>query len=262
MNGVTVGIICMAEDLVLVAICTKDRPVELARCLQGLAALDYGGAWSVLVVDNSPVGSAKSPAESAQGLPALQYVGVPVGGLAVARNRAIEVARVLGADSLAFIDDDEVPEPNWLNSLVRASGLWPGAVITGPVVPECETAPPAWDPDLSYFTRANHQDGDLVDLVGIGNALLPGRLLELGISFDPAFEYYGEDTEFLLRWKDLGGDIRWTSAAVVREWILPERLDVDFPRQRAKATTAAWVRVSISRGGSPGFASGVAGHES
>ncbi len=109
----------------VLAVCalTYRRPEGLARLLDGLAGLAFSGEppeLRIIIVDNDPDRSARAFCdERARSFPwPLEYRHEPTPGIAPARNAALEAAR--GADWIAFIDDDEVPEQAWLDSLIQA----------------------------------------------------------------------------------------------------------------------------------------------
>lgn len=117
-----------------VAICTKDRPENLARCLKHLSALqtlDTSSPFEILVVDN---GSADpGTRRMVEASPKARYVLEPRPGLDFARNRAIKEAT---GGLLAFLDDDVVVDHGWLQGLVEAWSENPDAAcFTGLVLP-------------------------------------------------------------------------------------------------------------------------------
>jgi O-antigen biosynthesis protein len=113
---------------VSVVICTRDRPQQLDRCLASLASLDYP-AYHVLVVDNAPRDQRSREVALHRGV---QYLVEPVRGLSRARNRG---ARSCGSEIVAYIDDDAVPEPDWLMLLVRDFEDPRVAAVTGAILP-------------------------------------------------------------------------------------------------------------------------------
>ncbi|HLT47694.1 MAG TPA: glycosyltransferase [Rubricoccaceae bacterium] len=124
-----------------VAVCTRDRPELVARCLDALAALDAGDAGlpeppEILAVDNAP--SDGRTREVVAGRPGVRYVCEPRAGLDFARNRALAEAR---GDLVAFLDDDVVVDRFWLAGLAEAYAENPdAAAFTGLVLPyELET---------------------------------------------------------------------------------------------------------------------------
>ena len=122
-----------------VALCTRDRPREVERCLASLQAQSYPHL-TVLVVDNAPTDDrVRKLVEKGQFQVPVRYVTEPMPGLSYARNKAIEQCRT---ELIAFIDDDEVACPYWGSELVRGFAEDPSVdCVTGVVTPcELETA--------------------------------------------------------------------------------------------------------------------------
>ena len=96
-----------------VVICTRDRREQLARCLDRLAGLRYPD-FEVVVVDNAPRGQGTRSVVDGAAVPC-RYVRENRPGLAWARNAGAAAA---AGDFLAFMDDDEAPDPDWLSELM------------------------------------------------------------------------------------------------------------------------------------------------
>ncbi|MGE0440508.1 MAG: glycosyltransferase [Gemmatimonadales bacterium] len=96
-----------------VAVCTRDRPDDLVRCLAALEAMPDDGQ-QILIVDNAPATDATRALVARH--PRLSYVREDRPGLDVARNRALAEAT---GEVVAFTDDDAAPDPAWLRTLVR-----------------------------------------------------------------------------------------------------------------------------------------------
>jgi glycosyltransferase involved in cell wall biosynthesis len=94
-----------------VIICTRNRPTELARCLDAVSKLSPGPS-EVLVVDNAS--SDASAFEVAKAFH-VRYLVEPRTGLSRARNRGAHACR---NEIVAFLDDDAVPESDWLRHLM------------------------------------------------------------------------------------------------------------------------------------------------
>lgn len=120
---------------VTVAVCTRDRPDDLARCLDALQALRYP-ALELLVIDNAPATADTERLVRARA--GVRYAREPRPGLDWARNRAIAEA---GGEILAFTDDDVVVEPDWAGALAAVFRDDPRVgAVTGLVEPlELET---------------------------------------------------------------------------------------------------------------------------
>jgi glycosyltransferase involved in cell wall biosynthesis len=94
-----------------IAVCTRNRTEDLRRCLDALVELPDDGQ-EVLVVDNSP--SNNDTQNLVAAYPKVRYVREGRPGLDVARNTALREA---SGEIVAFIDDDAMPDKNWLREL-------------------------------------------------------------------------------------------------------------------------------------------------
>ena len=208
---------------VMVAVVTLDRPEPLRRCIESIVALEPppDTTVSVVVVDNGSQISARSLVTGS-----VTVLDHPVRGVTFTRNRALDHAESEGIDLLAFIDDDETCEPDWLATLVDAQRRTGAGVVTGPSVSDFDgqVVPPAlaayfevpdW-PDLS--TRLEAYTGN----VAFTRSCFAGPG---GLRFDSAFNHSGgEDTDFSRRLHASGRRIVWCAGAIVHNHIAPERL--------------------------------------
>ena len=118
-----------------VAICTRDRLDDLARCLESLDHLPDDGQ-EILVID-----SASRDRVAVQDLVArhrqARVLRLDLPGLNRARNAALRAA---AHDIVAFTDDDAVPDPGWLRALIRNFDQPRTLCVTGLTLPaELET---------------------------------------------------------------------------------------------------------------------------
>ncbi|MBD0314023.1 MAG: glycosyltransferase, partial [Microcoleus sp. T3-bin5] len=128
-----------AMPIATVAVCTRDRPEDLRRCLDALMLLPDDGQEYV-VIDNCPATDASS--ELIKNYPKVRYVREDVPGESAARNRALREAK---HEFVAFTDDDAAPDPNWLRSLLRNFRDPRVMCVTGLVMPlELETEAQEW----------------------------------------------------------------------------------------------------------------------
>jgi glycosyltransferase involved in cell wall biosynthesis len=131
-----------------VAICTRDRPDHLRRCLAAVASMPDDGQ-EVLVVDNCP--STDASRRVVQEYPEVRYVVERRPGLDIARNRALRESH---GKVVAFTDDDALPDRGWLRALLRnfADPLVLG--VTGLTMPmELETQAQRWFEKRATFCR-------------------------------------------------------------------------------------------------------------
>jgi glycosyltransferase involved in cell wall biosynthesis len=116
-----------------VVICTRDRPDDLRRCLEGLTRTATPGG-EILVVDNAPATDAT--AQIARTFP-VRYIREDRPGLNVARAAG---ARAAQGDILIYTDDDVVVEPGWVEAMLEPFSTPRVAAVTGLTMPlELET---------------------------------------------------------------------------------------------------------------------------
>ena len=166
-----------------VIVCTRNRHEELNRCLEALARMSCAD-FEVLVVDNAPC-DARAKAVAARW--GARYVVEPIGGLSRARNTG---ARSSVADIVAFTDDDAVPDPEWLSSLLEEFRHPEVDVVTGAILP-FTGAPGGWEPPTGQGRIALSRDNplwfEMAYFGGIGNG---GNMAFRRLLFDewPGFD--------------------------------------------------------------------------
>ena len=212
-------------DRVVIAIPTFRRPKSLARLLDAVAALETEADIRVLVADNDAARHEgidlcmrRAPAYR---WPLAARIA-PERGIAQVRNVLVAGALAMGADFVAMIDDDEWPEPGWIDAFLavaRASGAdaLQGSILFGDAS--------GGVPDIRRAT------GPVAMLQGAGNLLLRAGLLAAMAPpwFDPAFALTGgEDRDFFLRLQAQGARFAWADEA---------RAHGDVPQTRA---TLSW----------------------
>jgi glycosyltransferase involved in cell wall biosynthesis len=116
-----------------VIVCTRDRAERLASCLAAVVAQGYPD-FEVIVVDNAPAGDQVADLIAARSWPVpVRRIVEPRPGLAWARNTGLRAA---SGRVVAYLDDDERPDRDWLAELVRGFTLAPDvAGVSGIVLP-------------------------------------------------------------------------------------------------------------------------------
>lgn len=132
-----------------VVVCTLGRTDELLVTLSALRRQDHPD-FEIVVVDNEPATGrvARMVAELIEDegadpdRPAPVCVAEPRPGLSRARNAGVHAAR---HELIAFTDDDAIPGPGWLRSIVEPFAADPGVgCVTGPVLPSALDTEPQW----------------------------------------------------------------------------------------------------------------------
>ena len=205
----------MSGPLVSVVIPAFGRPRQLHDCLAALAAQTLLEPWEVVVVDDG------SPQSLADLLPAwagslnLRVIRQDNAGPAAARNRGVHEA--VGR-FIAFTDDDCLPDPAWLDRLLRAARERPCALVGGNTLNGlgsdffASTSQLIVDLVYEYFNA----NPDNAYFFASNNMLCPrDGFLSLG-GFDPGFPRAGaEDRDFCDRWRLSGRPLVWRSEACV-----------------------------------------------
>jgi GT2 family glycosyltransferase len=192
---------------VSIIVVSRNRPAELRRCLTGLRQLYYPNFEIVVVADSASLPEIEPVSR-------LRTLAFDAANISAARNAG---ARAAGGEILAFIDDDAVPEPTWLDHLaapfdddrVAAAGgyvigrngisLQWGAMCldragwSHPLEIEGEEA--------QVFSTA--PGGRAIRTQGTNMAVRRTALANLG-GFDEAYRYYHDDADLNLRIAEAG----------------------------------------------------------
>ena len=148
----------MSDPLITVVICTYRREQYLVRALTGLAGQTADpNLYEILVVDNDAGPSVKTlVAGHANDRVAPHYVPEPRLGLSAARNTG---ARLAKGRFVAFLDDDAIPNPDWIENAYRFLDACADeiAMVGGRVFPIWEAERPEWLSDalIPYFSMVD-----------------------------------------------------------------------------------------------------------
>jgi succinoglycan biosynthesis protein ExoM len=177
-----------------------------------------------------------------------EFLSEPRPGLSHARNRALAWAAEVGADVLAFVDDDAVVDPGWYDALRTRWDEAPSEVacIGGPIRPRYSVPPPAWFSDgiahvLTVLARGpdvRDLDPDVEAVYGANISFRVEPLRGAG-GFDPALghagsrTFFGEEDEAQRALVRLGYRVRYVPDAGVTHVIPADRLTrASFLRRR------------------------------
>ncbi len=220
-----------------VCICTFKRPALLTSLLRALTAQQTAGlfTYGVVISDNDAMQSAKPTVESVRSEAGLDitYCAEPRQNIALARNRALENAR---GEFIAFIDDDEVPEADWLLRLFETRVKYQVDGVLGPVKPRFESEPPAWVTKGKFFDRPTYPTGRKIQWpeARSGNVLFSRSILDgVETPFNPEFATAGEDVDFFRRMSEKGYRFVWCNEAVAHELLPASRCTRRYLLRRA-----------------------------
>ena len=197
---------------------TFNRAATLRRCLESLAiqSLDSGSFELVLVdVSTSPVTSVVQEFKNKLDI---RHFHTRNRGVAGNRNYGAHNAR---AELLAYIDDDCVAEPSWLENLLTSAEANPGFLIGGGVrnlYPDNAVACAGQVITEAVDSCFNATPGAPLFFPGLNFAIPRDPYLSIG-GCDEAFgRLAAEDRDFADRWLQSGGQqVRATDAIVIHE---------------------------------------------
>jgi len=200
----------------------------LSRCLEALQNQEsYGFTYSIVVVDNDVNESARDAVHKWENrsLVEISYLVEPEQNISIARNKAVANS---SGDLIAFIDDDEFPEPTWLQNLFDAYQKFSVNGVLGPVIPFYEGSPPEWLVKSGLCVRSSFQTGTNLNnpkYMRSGNVLFCQQILEgIEAPFDPKYgRTGGEDTHFFELMLSAGRSFIWCNEACVFEEVPEER---------------------------------------
>jgi GT2 family glycosyltransferase len=222
----------MDPPVVSVVVPTRGRAAYLEVTLDSLLVQRTGIAHEILVVDD---GDAGATADVVRTRPAVRYV--PHGarrGLNAARNTGLREA---GAALIAFVDDDVLVPPGWLDALAGGAARHPEAeAFGGPIRARFEGRPPrACGREEPPITTLDLGDRDReVDFVwGANFAVRRSAVERLGPFDESIVQPHGDEEEWLERLRSAGGRVVYLAEAG-----LDHRRTADDARLRPLARAA------------------------
>jgi glycosyltransferase involved in cell wall biosynthesis len=224
-----------------VCICTHNRPRYVLDCLEGLARQTAPpDAFATLLVDSGSTGDA--PAELvrlAGATPRTRLTRIGQPGVSLARNTG---AAACGTPYIAYIDDDAIPAPDWVERILAALAEAdpPPAVLGGRILPHWPIPLPAWwPPGLRGILSIIETEGqgeyrtpalpaDLAPyaanmVVHVASLFRAGGF-GTGIGRQGTLLLSDEDVQLAWKLQDAGHSVRYDSRIVVHHQIQPERL--------------------------------------
>lgn len=219
-----------------VCICTYKRVELLRRSAESVCAQRTDGlfTYSVVVADNDKAESGRATVEEIASLSpvAVKYCAEAQQNIARARNKAVENAT---GSFVAFIDDDEFVNNEWLLNLFMTIRKYDVDGVLGPVNPHFGEGAPQWVVKSGLYDRPVHPTGMVLSWskCRTGNVLLK-RALFAGDTqpFDPDC-LSGEDQDFFRRKIDQGRTFIWCREAPAYEVVPAVRWKRGFIVRRA-----------------------------
>ena len=219
---------------VSVCICTCRRRT-LADTIASVLRQDCLGRIEaeLIVCDDDPARSAQAKVQAlaASSPIAIRYVASGAGNVAAARNLCLGAA---AGCWIAFIDDDEKADADWLSQLLATQVAHDADVVKGFVRALYPDDTPPYVLAGNPYQRDYGPTGTRLRVSAAGNVLFRRALaVDNNIRFDERFgRSGGEDTDFFRRYGALGARMVASREAVVSEIVPHERVTADYFRRR------------------------------
>lgn len=229
---------------VVVTLATFRRPISLELLLTALSQQQPEAEFRVVVVDNDPAGSAREIVQRF----GFDYRVEPRPGIVAARNTGLNAVEE-SDDAIVFIDDDEVPEPDWLQRLISHADKTGADVVSGPVISDIPDSAPRWVRAGGYLQRPRYATGTVLKYVATNNTLLRREAWESAGSqlFDDAFATSGgSDTAFFLALRTKTKKMEWCDEAVVVEEVPRSRLTWKWNWRRGRRVGGVMARIELA----------------
>ena len=248
---------------VSILICTYNRAELLDKLLQVLVHQDFEGEHEIVIVDNNSTDGTKAVAEKWMPLAnpkcPIRYVfAAAKQGISYARNVSVDAA---DGNVVAFIDDDAIPEKNWLQRIIDNFADETVAAVGGKVIPAWSEPPSDWivAPELSPAIGATHY-GEVRRVMMGKMAPLAGNMAvrknwAQALGFDLRFGKVGrnmksfEEIEFADRLCRRGGKMIYDPQMVVYHCLPKERMTKDYVARRRYGDGQSLSAFERKRGG-------------
>lgn len=222
---------------VVIGIATFKRDERLEILLESISTLVVpdNHRVQVLVIDNFGQGKAQEICSqwSRSGLITIDYHVELNPGVAHARNRAFREIPD-DAEFVAFLDDDEIVDQNWLTAMLEGIEKFNADICNGPVDPVFPEHAPKWIVRGGFLHRKHRPSGEVRVTSNCGNVFFKRSIIEKVTPwFDIDFgRSGGEDSEFFQRAHQAGARIVWIDEASVSEPVENQRLNLKWILKR------------------------------
>ncbi|WP_128893847.1 glycosyltransferase [Longirhabdus pacifica] len=228
-----------------IIICTYNRADLLKQTLLSLKHVKGIEDSEVIVVDNNSKDHTKDIVHQCtselRDSVKITYVFQIQQGLSIARNTGVKAAQ---SDVIAFLDDDAVPEPIWLNTIVDTFMQYPEILaIGGKIEPVFEQSRPPWlisalekpytivdlGKHLTYYKKNMHPYGANM---AMRKSLFDKYQFPLELGRKGNMLLSGEESWLFEQVRSNSGKMAYVPNMKVRHFIPAERLTKKWIKQR------------------------------
>jgi len=243
---------------VTVVLCTFNRAHWIGQTLRSLFTQHTAGefTYEILVVDNASTDDTPKVIAAVTretSLP-VRCVREPRPGPSAARNRGIAEAR---GEWLAFLDDDELADPQWLRELLTIARQRQVRVAGGAVhLILAEARGGELSPAVARVLAPGGHRRHVCRLtpqyaLNSGNQLIHRSVFDEIGGYEETWTEGGEDTELFLRMFRRGLAAWYTPRAIVKHLVPPYRLSAGYLRWLSLRQGWSLARKDHEQGGLP-----------
>jgi glycosyltransferase involved in cell wall biosynthesis len=227
----------MDRPALTIQLCTYKRAHLLGRVLRGCFEQTCRDYEVVLVNDGSPDNTDEVIAEAKAAAP-IPFTAIDQANAGLARGRNVGIAHARG-ERIAFIDDDVLPMPNFVEEHLRTGLKRPGAIVRGAVI---------MTESLERLPQPLHTLKDYSgNFFWTSNVSVPLATLHRVGLFNESFKEYGwEDIELGLRLRIAGVRGSFNPRAIAFHYkppLLAAGVEPMIAQARAQARTAVTLAV-------------------
>ncbi|HAX17705.1 MAG TPA: hypothetical protein DCY00_03815 [Actinobacteria bacterium] len=222
-----------------IGICTYKRPEMLKKCLESINEMlrPEDAEIIIIIADNDINKSSQVVVNNFKAISNIQvYEKVEENrGIPYARNNILKRGKALKITELAFIDDDEYVDKNWLINLWEYYKKTKADVVRGFVKTVYPADTPQWIIKGKYYQRKAFKEGEIQNSASTNNVLFDFKkiCIEKKMVFDESFGMKGgSDTDFFRKVYKLGLKILATNDAIVYEELEKERYQLSYLLKR------------------------------
>lgn len=235
--------------LISICMCTyqRDHVVDTLKSIAALRLPEHV-AIEVIVVDNDEQAYAEKLVKdqaSIMDMPVV-YRQETAKNIALARNCSIDNTN---GEWVAFIDDDEVADPDWLAQLLSTAQTYQADAVFGRVKSTYPSHTPQWIIQSGVFDRPPVSNGQEVTSGATNSTLVSqAAIKKYQLKFD--FNYGltgGEDADFFYRLYQHGGKLVCSNEAYVSEEVASNRLNINYLLKRALRIGETYTRYRMQQ---------------
>lgn len=235
--------------LISICMCTYQRS-HVVDTLKSIAALRLPEHVNleVIVVDNDEYGYAEMLVKAQANIMDIPvyYRQETAKNIALARNCSI--ANTQG-EWVAFIDDDEVADPDWLAQLLATAQTYQADAVFGRVKSTYPSDTPQWIIKSGVFERLPVSNGQAVTSGATNSTLVSqAAIKKYQLQFDCNYGLTGgEDADFFYRLYQHGGKLVCSNEAFVTEEVASNRLNLNYLLKRAMRIGETYTRYRMQK---------------